>query len=245
MATRAKTYYCKNHGWVVNNPCMACDNPTKEFERRGGTYYVADIGRPLTSVTQIISVINKPQLIPWAARTAAKFAFENPTSSLEDAVASTHFVKKSAGKRGGDIHDLILEGKFEEVLPEYQGYIKAYKSFCEAMPRKTILSEKIVYSDTYGGRFDELAEINGKIYLLDYKTNNSGLYPETAYQLSAYKHAKWMEPEYGKKGVEWNHNIQGLLGVHLSADGVFSTREYEDKFEVFQALEKVFNDLHL
>ena len=52
------------------------------------------------------------------------------------------------------------------------------------------MKEVEVHSDRYGyaGRFDLVCEINGKIWLIDFKTGKD-IYPESSLQLVAYKTA--------------------------------------------------------
>jgi hypothetical protein len=59
----------------------------------------------------------------------------------------------------------------------------------------TIASERAIYHDTflYGGRFDLLATIRGEVWLLDFKTGASGVWPEMALQQSAYRFASHMQ----------------------------------------------------
>jgi hypothetical protein len=44
--------------------------------KRGGRYYIGPEGQRLKSVTNILSVINKPALIPWAAKVEREFVIE-------------------------------------------------------------------------------------------------------------------------------------------------------------------------
>ncbi len=75
----------------------------------------------------------------------------------------------------------------------------------------------------------------GKVWLIDFKTNN-GVYPEHFLQLSAYKNAlNEMRPEM---------KIDGLAIVHLKKDGNFSFIEGKDCFDVFEAVLRVYHWLN-
>lgn len=76
---------------------------------------------------------------------------------------------------------------------------------------------------------DCIARVNGKLYLLDWKTGKA-IYQEMIYQVSAY--GKAHEEESGQK-------LEGLMIIHLNKDnGEFDTRdipltEYAESIDIF------------
>lgn len=234
--------YCAEHGWIVTNPCAVCNEVPKEIpvpSRRNGWYYLPDVDHPLRSVTTLIGqVLAKPQLISWAAYEAAKQALMNPYLSASEAANAIYGKKKAGGERGTEVHDLIASGKYElDKIPEsLRGYIMAYEKWEQDFPHQIIHVESVVYNNEVAGRLDRLVKtVAGKFGLIDYKTNNSGLYSETGLQLSAYKHMDKIQLEENKPGVSFNLPIDFMHGVLLRSDGTYSVREYNDDYEVFQS----------
>lgn len=235
-------YYCATDGWRTSNPCLTCGAETKELllpARRGNLYYLRDLDHPVPSVTSVLQVLAKPQLVYWAAKTAAEYALDKPHSSVEEAASSINRVKKGAGNRGTDVHNLVEHEDFTNVPPELSGYIESYKAFKGSMPHEILLSEKIVYTTDWAGKFDRYVKMGSRYGLLDYKTT-SDLYPETGIQISTYQHGLWIEDSPGAKGRPWDSPIDFRMGVQLKADGTFAIKEYPDSYQVFQNLLAVY-----
>lgn len=237
MAQEIKTvYYCENCGaWVgTNQICPECHNKTvpKELpKRRDNYYFIRGIDEPLPSVTTILNVIHKPQLIYWAAETAAKAALRDPSLTAKEAVSAVYQTRDRAAMKGGDIHKIIAKDKYDKTKMDKRvlGYIESYEKFKNSIPHKVLLSEEVVYSKEhkYAGTLDCLAQLSdNKIWLLDFKTGK-GIYPlELSLQLSAYKKA------LGKK-------IDHMAGIHLKPDKTFSLVEVKDNFDIFLAAQKL------
>ncbi len=164
------------------------------FERRGRYYCIGD--KRLIRVTSVLDVISKPQLIPWAARSAAEIALAEPSLSVERVVSLVFQKKESAAELGTSIHEAVKQinsGKqcdLDKFPSKQQGYICAFLNFCSTVNPKTLLSEQECYSLKYGyaGTTDWIAEFPSKeIWLLDFKTG--GIYLEAGLQMAAYKNA--------------------------------------------------------
>ncbi len=213
------------------------------FERRGRFYHIG--GRRLIRVTSVLDVLNKPQLIPWAAKSAAEVALSEPTMSVEQVVAQVFSKKEKAADIGSEVHriiQLINSGKevaLESVPPEKEGYIKAFLSFCKFTSPTTLCSEQECYSAIHGyaGTTDWIVKLpNGSIWLLDFKTG--GIYLEASLQLCAYKNAIH---EMIDTGILTIPKIDTTAVIQLCADGTFNLRPYDAPFEVFLSVLKIFN----
>jgi hypothetical protein len=107
----------------------------------------------------------------------------------------------------------------DDVLPFAEAYIR---DFLEPMKPKShpLYVEAMVYDSgasgltlPYGGTMDLFCEIDGETWLLDFKTNKSGAYPETALQLAAGRFAEFIGrpgdpkrypvPKVDRCGVVW------------------------------------------
>lgn len=237
-------YYCAEHSWCLANPCLVCGKETKELilpARRNDLYYLRGVDRPLPSATSVLKVLAKPGLENWFKSQAAGLAFANPSWSVRDVIAQMGKNLGAAARRGERAHEIISQGAPDEKYePEIMPYITAYRKFCVAFPHTVEYREKIVYSDTYAGRTDALLRMkNNDLVLVDWKTNNSGLFKETGIQLSLYKHAKFLEPEAGQPGIPIDWSGVRLMGVHVGPDGNFATQEYEDSYEIAEACIKI------
>jgi len=153
-------------------------------------------------------------------------------------------VRDTAAKRGTDVHDyaerLVLgeEVEYDEALA---GHVEAYLRFLDEWKVDPVLVERWVGNRTfrYGGTTDLVAwvitpwEITVEstpwltapiaagtrlLVIFDPKTSRSGLWPEVAYQLAAYRHAEFYmdgdtEVLLGTLGIEHG------AAVHVRADG--------------------------
>jgi len=210
--------------------------------KRNGTYYL-DENRIYVSVTEILSVLAKPNLIHWAALTATRIALANPSLSEKEVVASIYTAKTNATTRGQTIHhfaEMTQKGvKIDvESMPEnLKGYAKAFVDWQTSFSPKVICLEKIIWSDEfkYAGKLDMIVEDKeGKNWLIDIKTGKD-IYDEVALQLSAYKHAV---EEMGEYKIE---NIAVLL---LKEDGSFKFSTLDFKFLPFLACLELYKFLN-
>lgn len=149
--------------------------------------------------------------------------------------------------RGEKIIWPTLTSEIPEELREFEENIRmadkacgAFRKWWESLDNPKILDiERTVYSRQlqYAGTFDLLAEINGKVYLLDIKTTNSskgapmGIYPEMFLQLGAYNYA--FREETGMKVDDVGIirvGKDGKLNIATAKDVGFNTDECERAF---------------
>ncbi len=121
--------------------------------------------------------------------------------------------------------------------------IKAFERFKEwwnSLEQKEVMStERPVYSRMmgYGGTCDLVAEINGKIYMLDIKTTNTskkaplGIYAQDIMQLGAYAHACREEDgtDFDDLGII-RVSKEGQLSIATAGDMGIPTNECERAF---------------
>jgi len=195
----------------------------------------------LTGVTTITGVIDKSRfLIPWAVKLTTQyirdaiskgetFSKEEIENILVDASMQHTIKKEKAGDFGTAIHDWaeqfalakasgkdidIPEDAPEEVLNGINAFLEWYNNhdieFVEA--------ERMVYSRKNGfvGTLDAVAKINGKLYLIDYKSSN-GIYESHYFQVSAYYKAYQEET-----GTEFDGAMIIRFGKE---DGEFEVKE--------------------
>lgn len=190
---------------------------------KGKQPYILD-GIVYPSVTEILNIINKPQLVEWFKRKG----FEE---ILEEGERATSI--------GDMVHDIIhqtLSGKKVEIPKDYpyvdevKKCVSAFIDWYQKFKFKKIELEYTVFHKQYfyAGTFDCLGRTaDGKIILFDWKTS-SAIYPEYHLQLAAYKYA--YEHQTGQKVDEcW-------IVRFGKKDGEFEARQVnglERKFVIF------------
>jgi hypothetical protein len=153
-----------------------------------------------------------------------------------------------AGSRGNHIHHAIemiiageelsldtpvfngKEGESYDMTTDEWEAIKSFVDWNNEVKPKYILSEKNVISRQYryAGTIDCLAEINGELYLIDFKTSKS-VYTSHIIQVSSYKQALSEEqPEYAGCKL-------AILQVGYAMNKKkWKWTEVDDKFALFQ-----------
>lgn len=184
---------------------MATKKTDRKFYRRnfgkGHAYYLE--GTKLDGVTTLLSNgLPKPALVNWAANTTADYATDHwdelsemtMSARNKELRAARYADRDAAAKRGNEVHDLaekLAHGEEVEVPDEIRGHVESAAAFLDDFEVEVILSETSCFHEKalYAGTFDLLLtskKFPGRVILADWKTNRSGIYPETALQLTAY-----------------------------------------------------------
>ena len=105
-------------------------------------------------------------------------------------------VSKSAMAIGSNVHaaiEYLLKTGKEPVISvdaELAGYM-AFLEWADQHDFLAIETEHTVYSDKYAGTCDLICTLNGKKYLIDFKTSTmregTAAYPEHRFQVAAYR----------------------------------------------------------
>jgi hypothetical protein len=151
----------------------------------------------------------KPALVGWAKRETAACAVRN-LDVLERMVrsggpqAATDWLKRipdyardASADLGSAVHaaaEGIARGQAAPVAEDVGPFVAAYRrDFLDVFHPRFIAVEAMVCSERYeyGGTADAFAEIDGEVWLLDYKTG-AGVYPDTALQLGGLARAQFI-----------------------------------------------------
>jgi hypothetical protein len=208
---------------------------------RGHSYWID--GAKVDGVTTVISKgLPKPALVNWAARTAAELAVDKwdelalmtPSARLTAISKGPEASRNAAGVQGTRVHALaerLVAGQEVPVPDQLAGYVDACVRFLDDFDVQPILNETSVFSRKwqYAGTLDLIAVIDGKTWLLDWKTNKSGPFGDTAFQLAAYRHAEFTLddgeetalPEVAECGVVWLRQDGYDLHPYHADQGVF------------------------
>ena len=138
----------------------------EKFKRRNGFYYLSE-DKIYPSVTTMLQIIAKPQLMSWAAKEAARAALADPTLSEQEAASIIYRKRDSAADRGKAVHSFAemyqAGAKIDiEALPEaFRGYAKGFVSFIDGFKPDIIHRELQVWSDKYqyAGSLDMIMKI--------------------------------------------------------------------------------------
>ncbi len=199
-------------------------------------YYTID-GARADGVTTLLSQGKPKNLTNWAARLVAEYVADADEQHLFNMRAAgrepfVNFLKgipngarNKAAVRGTEVHALaeqLITGASVEVPEALAGYVEAAAAFMDEWKPAPVLVEAVVASRTwnYAGTFDLVADLpDGRRVLFDYKTSASGIWPETAMQLAAYRNADVYLGDDGTEMPMREVGIDECAAVWLRADG--------------------------
>lgn len=130
---------------------------------------------------------------------------------------------KKAADLGTEIHAaieaLVLEKPAPDPSPEAVPYLDAFREFLKEYEPTFLAAEATVYhrSHAYAGTLDAVVEIDGRRHVLDVKTG-TGVYPEVALQLAAYRNAEFIGGPDGAEHPMIQTEPVGLC-LHLRPEG--------------------------
>ena len=210
----------------------------KEIPLRRGGYYHLDSDRIYPSVTTILRVLDKGFGFEWWMKNGvAEIALANPDLSAKEVLAKFTLEGKGAAIRGTAVHAAIehyIEHSSMPVVDEaYLPYLRAFENWVSSANPKFLDQEILTYSDDYkyAGRCDCVAEINGEVWILDWKTNDKGvLYPTVGIQLVGYREALISMEKF---------KPTRMGAVCLTCHGEFVFKEFTSTIEDFLNVYKV------
>lgn len=216
---------------------MKLAHPIRRVETAKGHYYKDGNGVRVPGVTTLIDGGKpKPALINWSANVTAECAINEwdelsemkPAARLKHLQGARYAEKDKAAKRGTEIHrygEALIKGESVDVPEELVGHVEAYARFLDSFKVEPVHVEFSVgnYSRGYAGTGDTIADlviprVGKKRLLLDLKSNRSGIFGETALQLSAYRYAEVLIPGAGGGEELPMPEVDDCGAVHIRAD---------------------------
>jgi hypothetical protein len=159
---------------------VAVDVPTQP--------YISPAGETLPSVTQVIRLLAKPGLVEWAYNLGLKRI-------------SLHKHLGEVSQIGTDVHALITRFLLDaDKVPANVGnpdptdpeLVEPFRQFLDWYqdhdPEPRLVENPLIDAELgYGGTVDLVAQIDGKLELVDFKTSHA-IHEDHLYQLAAYDH---------------------------------------------------------
>ena len=223
-------------------------------------YKCPKTGKKLPSVTTIVSILDKPALVYWAANCACNYIIDNLEDLIKPVPPATeenHFVEieslfpiiESARKNfrkvsakamdiGSAVHAAIeryLKTGQEPEAPSDE-VLSAFLAFLEWLDTwesyETVKTEHTVYADRYAGTTDWFVMLNGKKYAVDFKTYNEESKSQPPYDEAKYQIAGYRQIDDSIKGC-------GLLYLGK----LTGKQKWVDTSDTYEKDVKVFNIL--
>jgi hypothetical protein len=176
-------------------------------------YYFGGAG-PWPGVTTVIDVLDKPALLRWHKEQVARAALDHAERLLADHAAGNDeaaiaflLAARNEGtngrERGSRIHatlESILRREPADIAAEDEGAIAGARTWLNEHAVVPLEVEAYLIHETlgYGGTCDLIAEIDGEVWLLDWKSSKSVAWPDgrvyddMRLQLAAYSHAEFI-----------------------------------------------------
>jgi len=191
----------------------------RRIDTAKGHHYKDANGHRIPGVTTILGDgVPKPALINWAANSTAEAAVDRwdeltelaPSARLKELQGARYEKTDKAKKRGTEVHkfgERLVKGEKVTGIPdELRGHVEAYVRFLDKFDVDPILVESSIvnYRIGYAGTLDLICELTDESgarrkLLLDLKTNEKGIFGETALQLAAYRYAEFYLDDKGEE----------------------------------------------
>lgn len=238
---------------------MPVKRKVSTITRGDARYYIHPVtGEKAIGVTSVLNMLPKGFLGPWNAKQVATAAMDmlpelvalglkgQQQAAIDMLKRTTYRDVGEAAKQGTEAHgfmDDVLHGrKIPRQHPDVEAFITQVRDFVEVVQPKVLHTEQAIWNQelNYSGRFDAILEIDGQTVMFDGKTTRSGVHPEVALQLMAYRKAPIILFDGGEQVPM--PEIDGGLVFHFRPDGwqlvpvSFDTEAMEHLWRVFQAL---------
>lgn len=233
--------------------------PVTRVDRRNYHIYKDGDNNQIPGVTTILGDgLPKKALIEWAGNATAEAAINRwdeladlPPAQRYDTLRRARYdTTDKAKRRGTEVHtyaERLVQGERVEGIPdELRGHTEAYVRFIDKFELDPILVEVVIvhYDLGYAGTLDLVADLTtstGKRerWLLDIKTNEKGIWPETALQLAAYRYAQFYVDNQSQE--QSMIPVDACGAIHITSDDaqLIPTVSGADELKQFRIAAKV------
>jgi len=149
----------------VHDPVDLGYDNMKDSTGSSGRTYITPEGKKYPSITTVLGVRSKEAILEWRRRVGEEEA---------------NRVSRFAAGRGTALHTVAENYVNNDVeyfptntMPHVRALFKSIKPIIDKYVGRVVLQEKPLYSDHLGiaGRVDLVAEFNGKLSIVDFKTS--------------------------------------------------------------------------
>ena len=155
------------------------------MKTKAHTQYKLKNGTKVPGTTTIIGLLAKPALLKWANNLGLQGidCFKYRDDKAEIGTLAHYLIMCYLKGEKPDTKDYTAN-----QINQAENSILSFWEWEKSHPLKPILIETPLVSEKYcyGGTIDLLAEVNGDVCLIDFKTGK-GIFPEMGYQLAAYR----------------------------------------------------------
>lgn len=215
--------------------------PIRRVDTAKSHHYVDAHNRRVPGVTTILSGgLPKPALVNWAGNATAGYAIDHwdelgalpPSERLKKLQGARYEDRDTAANRGTEVHalaDRLVRGEEVEVPDELAGHVESYVAFLDDHDPQPLLVESTVYSLKHGhaGTLDVILDFPHGLpgfaqpqprILADVKTNRSGVFGDTAFQLAGYRYSEFIyDDSLGEPQPMLA--VDGVAVIHVRGDG--------------------------
>lgn len=234
------------------------------FHRGGSRFYVhPSSGDKVPGVTSVLGMLPKPFLKAWAAKMVATAAVDalavgpdwlSPMVAADRQGAIDHLKKapdrstREAADIGTAAHGIfetmVLGQPLGPITEALEPYARQFGDLLDKVQPTALRTEDTVWSEKHGyaGSFDALLEIQGTRCWVDNKTTRSGVYPEVALQLAAYRGADYLLDGDTHEVIQQPKADVGLV-FHIRPEGwkVYELPIGDEVLEYFLHLRRIFH----
>lgn len=219
--------------------------PIKRIQRGRNHAYTINGNAAVGVTTALSKGLPKPMLVPWGARCVAQEAaplimggsaaieeylfvrnLKTEQRLIEHLKQAPNRIRDGAALRGSKVHkiaeSLVFGADDLDIPEELRGHVESCVKFIKDWQVRPLLVENTIgsYRWGYAGTFDLIAELpDGRRVLFDYKTGTSGIWPETALQLAAYRYADAYVAQDGTEIPMREVGVTEAKAVWIRADG--------------------------
>ena len=215
---------------------LQTETPKEMVKFRAHTQYKNKAGIPVPSVTTVIGILGKPNLITWANKMGLQGVDSNKYRDEMGVVGTLAHALISADLKG---EKLVLSDFSQSQIDMANNCLRSYLKWREPKLLAPFVIESPLVSEEYqfGGTTDYYGLVDALETILDYKTGFIG--PEAYIQTCAYRHLL----------IENGHPVPQkitILGIPRTNDEKFQEVHYTDftaGWECFKHLLGAYNYL--
>ncbi len=226
--------------------------------RTAGHLYFFNAAGPYPGVTSVTDVLDKPALVRWHKEQVAHAALEHAERLVADRTAGNQEAAiafllnvrtegTSSRERGTRIHaalEAIVRREPPVIDPRDRPAVEGARAWLNEHRVRPIEVEACLLNETvgYGGTCDLIAELDGEVWLLDWKTSKSvadakgNVWAEMRLQLAAYARAEFI----GREGDPERYPLppitrHGILHVTDAGTRLYEAEVTEADWTAFRA----------